>query len=668
MIMQHIFTNENGARTINISGGLVRLQPVLEELSRFHETRGMDEKGLIYCPLHGEDLFLIGQASRYPVKGRPAYIQHNYVFDSESFLMSMQQADRMLRGSFFYTNPADVPSPLPEITVLQMDQVNSYTLPELNWDNMTEILFSGYLSNWRFRKKFDEFETVARMILARVLSVMPLELLKYLPGVHTSSFSQLSDRIAIRFPYYEELSSICFVDDTSNTRNFPYIIKYFASRLRANMPVILPTQLSVLLCDYPNVFNSLSLIKDVLAFYISDTESNFKEMTLAYISLIKSPNLTDFAQLFTNHFQSVLDTAKNQSIIQNVLNMLRRTLPEFSEHFARHWNNEPAPAPAPTPTPVTMYETIPPSASVTANGKNNFYSMPTEQIEVIIEHDMIFVKDQNTLNQLVSLYITKFKWESTIVHNLTYGKLQELVNRTLIPHTAKPYYHESFEKAASLDTEKIAISDLPKTEDHNSESAAEEKPRVPSIPQRPLEKKSRATKIIISCGTAAVLLTIIAIISMFDLKEALSGFIGSLSDIYTTISPDETFITTEPPTTAIEPPTTESASPDTASDLTSTGSEPANTATEPPSIGSEPANIAADPPSTGSEPANTATEPLSIGSEPANTAADPLSMGSEPSITASIIPHTQPPVTPQISETAPTPEDEIIQPIVTMLP
>ncbi|MDR2648784.1 MAG: hypothetical protein LBB94_03585 [Clostridiales bacterium] len=290
MIMQHIFTNtaDSGWSTLRISSGLIKYQSILEEISLFHETRGKDEKGMVFYPLRGENLFVIGQSAPFAAE-RPSYIHHNLVLDEDSFDSIKQNAEWFLTGASFYTNPAQVPDGLPDIDAPIIRGVRFENLPDLNWEIMADALFSGYQSTWRFNKTREEPETLARLILARFIKILPSEIMLRFPGVHTSAFPQISGRIAVRFPYYDSMqSAIRYIDDAGRPARLSFAAACIAEKLRGGVMLNMPRSFTDILNHRQSTFNTLPLIQDLLGFYAAFGESRTEEGLNAFTSLYKN--------------------------------------------------------------------------------------------------------------------------------------------------------------------------------------------------------------------------------------------------------------------------------------------------------------------------------------------------------------------------------------------
>ncbi|MDR3238881.1 MAG: hypothetical protein LBT44_02185 [Clostridiales bacterium] len=247
LIFQHVFTNHNGARTVRISPELSAYQGQLEEISRFHETDVLGDKGFVYFPLPEGSLFVLGQAASFPVPDRTAYVQHNLILDEEAFTLFKSQAPDLIRRIAFYENLTDVPAVLPDLSVCPLTECPPppLPLPALNWEAMAEAMLLGFISNWRFRRTTAEAETLARMILARLFAVLPLEILRRARGFHTSAFPQISAKITIRFPYRDNMrNAILYIDDSpggpkanGEKNGAPPLYAILAKHLRENQPL-----------------------------------------------------------------------------------------------------------------------------------------------------------------------------------------------------------------------------------------------------------------------------------------------------------------------------------------------------------------------------------------------------------------------------------------------
>ncbi|MDR1558689.1 MAG: hypothetical protein LBS84_03125 [Clostridiales bacterium] len=408
MIAQHIFTNTSdiGWSTLRISPGLIKYQSILEEISLFHETRGKDEKGLVFYPLRDEKLFVIGQSAPFPAE-RPSYIHHNLVLDEDSFASVKQNAERFLTGTIFYTNPAQVPQRLSDDAPPIISGVRLESLAALNWEEMLDALFSGYQSTWRFGKPREQPEMAARLILARLIKALPTEILLRFPGIHTSAFPQISSRIAVRFPYYDSMqSAIRYIDDEKPPAGLSFAAAYIAEILRGGGALNMPRSFAEILNHRQSSFNTLPLIQDLLSFYLAFGVKRPEEGLNAFAGFCKNSR-SDFCMPVLEDI--ILRYVKTQGHQRDGEYILRRLQTETPASFARITKQlglDRDQGKADEAVRSTGEST--PVAETQAEGTPETPENAREaEIALQMEHDLIFVRDLPTLEDWLRFYSSK---------------------------------------------------------------------------------------------------------------------------------------------------------------------------------------------------------------------------------------------------------------------
>ncbi|MDR1539698.1 MAG: hypothetical protein LBU32_17200 [Clostridiales bacterium] len=319
LIMQHVFTTNQGAQTLLMSEGLINLQAQLEDLSLFHALN-FEEKGFVFYPMQSEGLYILGQASRFPSSERAAYIQHNYVLDKDAFSFVKANAYSIISRIKFFESPDAVGGSLKllkELPLFGSQQFPTY-LPDFNWEAMVNSALSGYISNWCFSNSYPDRERLARMILTRFINVLPFEYLSRMPGMHTSTSRLVSGSIAIRFPFGEtDFSRSLFIDKLEGAARphyQPLLISHMAKSLKANLPMTCPDALSDLLEKSGGAFSKLSSMKDILALFTAISLQDDKETLKCFLLLAAdkryASSLLDLEKAVASAFVAALNDGR----------------------------------------------------------------------------------------------------------------------------------------------------------------------------------------------------------------------------------------------------------------------------------------------------------------------------------------------------------------------
>ncbi|MDR0999683.1 MAG: hypothetical protein LBL96_02600 [Clostridiales bacterium] len=345
MILQHVYLgyyDGDDGYTLRMSRGLGGMRHLLEELS---SGAPGEQKSFIYYPIVTESLFVLGQSTRITENNRPAYIQHNLILDAESFGLLMPDSETYLRAIEFYTTLESVPSFIESITMPSVSDVRPYILPRLNWDVITDDLFSGQTCNWVFSHSYADAETIARMVLARIFAVMPFEFVKRMPGVCTCAGSNLPSKLSMRFYLRPQTESLhLHVIDSINQlpQNTHYTVNHISSMLSSEMTEAMPRPLSDILSVRADDLYNLPLIKDLLAFFAAAQEYDFDQMTASYTELRRNGIYSNCRSTLENYILAMLKDHRDNPHIDQILNKLQNETPETYTKLHKRWGVEPS--------------------------------------------------------------------------------------------------------------------------------------------------------------------------------------------------------------------------------------------------------------------------------------------------------------------------------------